>query len=131
VWKKYHLEYLWNICDNTRVWKKYHFFQTLLYCHRYSRCHFFQTLLKATYYAAKNTIWNICSNTGNLLQQHNLENIPSGISVTTQKYYAAVTGFMCCHRYSRWYFFQTLLKATYYAAVTSVPTQETCYSSII
>jgi hypothetical protein len=33
-------------------------------------------------------------------------------------YYAAVTGFMCCHRYSRWYFFQTLLKATYYAAVT-------------
>jgi hypothetical protein len=25
---------------------------------------------------------------------------------------------LCYHRYSRWYFFHTLLKATYYAAVT-------------
>jgi hypothetical protein len=43
---------------------------------------------------------------------------------------------LCYHRYSRWYFFHTLLKATYYAAVTGFmcchrSTHETCYSSIV
>jgi hypothetical protein len=41
--------------------------------------------------------------------------------------YAAVTGFLCWNRYSIWYFFQTLLCCPY---GISVPTQETCYSSI-
>jgi hypothetical protein len=58
--------------------------------------------------------------------QKNLEKIPSGISVTTQKSLCVVTHIpdgifsrlLCYHRYSRWYLFHTLLKATYYAAVT-------------
>jgi hypothetical protein len=59
---------IWNICDNTEVWKKSH----LEYLRQHmkpaiARWYFFHTLLKATYYAA-------------------------------------VTGFMCCHRYSRYLF---------------------------
>jgi hypothetical protein len=48
--------------------------------------------------------------------QKRLVKIPSGISVTRQETcYSSIVG---CFRYSRWHVFQTLLKATYYAAVT-------------